>query len=51
MSLHDLIQNAKSVDLFPEFATLPLHQRCLFTMRVKAAVVLCEVKYRLFRRL
>jgi hypothetical protein len=49
MSLHDLIQNAKSVDLFPEFATLPLHQRYLFTMRVKVAVVLCEVKYRLFR--
>ena len=51
MSLHDLIQSAKSVDLFPEFETLPLHKRCLFTMRVKAAVVLCEVKYRLFRRL
>ena len=45
MSLHDLIQNAKSVDLFPEFATLPLHQRYLFTIRVKVAVVLCEVKY------
>lgn len=51
MSLHDLIQSAKSIDLFPDFATLPWYQRCLFTMRVKAAVVLCEVKYRLFRRL
>lgn len=51
MSLHDLIQSAKIVDLFPEFATLPWYQRCLFAMRVKITVVLCEVKYRLFRRL
>lgn len=51
MSLHDLMQNAEEIDLFPEFTTLPWYKRCLFTIRVKAVVVLCEVKYRLFRRL
>ena len=50
MSLHDLIQNAKTVDLFPEFKHVPWYKRYLFAIRVKITVMLCEVKYALSRR-
>lgn len=50
MSLHDLIQNAKNVDLFPEFKKMPWYKRYLFAIRVKIAVMLCEVKNVLFKR-
>lgn len=51
MSLHDLIENAEEIDLFPEFKKMPWYKRYMFEVRIKAAVVLCEVKYRLFGRL
>lgn len=48
MSLHDLIQNAEEVDLFPEFKEMSWYKRCMFEIRVKISVVLCEVKYTLW---
>lgn len=50
MSLHDLIENAEEVDLFPEFKEIPWYKRCMFEIRVKVSVMLCEIKYALFRR-